>query len=79
MNVYTHVSMSDLARDIEALPCVEAVSPPARLPDDGHNVGSGSLKPAGEPTVPDELAGLLENWNHLPGHIRNAISALAGV
>lgn len=79
MNTYSHVSMNDLARDIEALPSVETNGPAADSVDEGHDAAEYDLQPDDDPNMPDELAGLMENWNSLPDHIRNAISTLAGV
>jgi integrase len=79
MNTYSHVSMNDLARDIEALPSVETTGPAANSHNDGHDIADDDLGPADNPVMPDELAGLMASWNSLPNHIRNAISTLAGV
>jgi integrase/recombinase XerD len=84
MNVYTHVNMNDLARDIELLPAVEVADKSGIIPNEGENIPASA-----EQTMPDELAGLMTNpsplrsvvasWDSLPDHIRNAISTLAGV
>jgi integrase len=79
MNTYSHVSMNDLARDIEALPSIEANGPAADSRNDGHDDVAENNPEPDDADMPDELAGLMENWNSLPDHIRNAISTLAGV
>ncbi len=68
MNVYTHVSMNDLADDIESLSAIAGES---------SAVCSNSAA-APEPAVPEELASIAGNWHSLPENIRSAISTLAG-
>lgn len=67
MNVYTHVSMGDLADAVESLPG-----------SNGQGHASATPPPAAS-ALPGELANLASNWSSLPEHVRTAISALAGV
>lgn len=70
MNVYTHVSMTDLASDVENLPAMdETPEKPELTPEP---------QPSATPDSSADLATLLGNWDSLPGHIRAAISTLAG-
>jgi len=69
MNVYTHVSVKDLAKDVENLPAVGRAAGPAPEP----------MPPVADaPAIPDELAALLGRWESLSENIRHAISTLAG-
>jgi len=71
MNVYTHVSVKDLAKDVEGLPVVGRAAAPVPAPE---------LTPSATdtPAIPEDLAALLGRWESLPENIRNAIGALAG-
>ena len=69
MNVYTHVSVKDLARDVENLPPIGRATASAPEP-------APAEAPADAPVIPDELAALLGRWESLPENIRAAISSL---
>jgi integrase len=81
MGVYTHVSMNDLAKDVESLPAsagvkvVVVATPPAAA---AEKPADSAASPPNPPAVPEELVGLAANWDSLPKHIRNAIVSLAG-
>ena len=81
MGVYTHISMNDLARDVESLPAsagvkvVVVAAPPAAA---AEKSADPAVSPPNVPGVPEELVGLASNWDSLPKHIRNAIVSLAG-
>ena len=70
MNVYTHVSVKDLAKDVEGLPAVGRTTVPAPALSEPSAADS--------PAIPQDLAALLGRWESLPENIRNAISTLAG-
>jgi integrase len=85
MNVYSHVSRTDLSRDVEKLPALgmaksavadrdaEAIPPTPATEKPADSV----VQPATAPAVPEELTGLAANWDSLPEHVRNAIVSLA--
>jgi site-specific recombinase XerC len=79
MNVYTHITMDDMAKDIETLPSLQATGLAGDSSNDERDVAGNALDHAVESAMPDELSGLMENWGSLPDHIRSAISTLAGV
>jgi integrase len=83
MNTYSHVSMTDLRRDVERLPALGIAKAAAdgdaeANPSDAvAEKSAGPVSQAATPAVPQELAGLASNWDSLPEHIRNAIVSLA--
>ncbi len=83
MNVYTHVSMHDLSRDVESLPALGMTNGAADA-DTGANLSAAATEThcdpgtqVATPAVPEELAGLASNRDSLPENIRNAIFSLA--
>ena len=71
MNVYTHVSVKDLAKDVENLPAVGRAAAPVKPP-------ASAEEPAAEaPGIPEDLAVLLSSWKSLPDNVRTAINTLA--
>ena len=71
MNVYTHVSVKDLAKDVENLPAVGRATASAPAP------ASAEAPASGAPAIPEDLAALLGRWESLPENVRAAISTLA--
>ena len=79
MNVYTHVSMTDLVRDVESLPALgvakgETAAEPMTAA--AEEPAAETVQSAAAPSVPDELTDLASSWDSLPEHIRNAIVSL---
>jgi hypothetical protein len=75
MNIYTHVNMRDLGRDVESLPAL-GMAQTATVPE-APGTAELAVAPAPASNVPEELSGLASNWDKLPEHIRNAIVSLA--
>ena len=71
MNVYTHVAMEDLVRDIEAIPSGPLGDSKELLAEINNQIVEQST------SLPAELAVLADNWSNLPEHIRQAIGILA--
>jgi len=80
MNVYTHVSMNDLVRDVESLPALGAdKSAASSAAGQEKPAADTTAQPSDSPDVPEELTELASNWDSLPDHVRNAIVSLARV
>ncbi|NLX59142.1 MAG: site-specific integrase [Phycisphaerae bacterium] len=80
MNVYTHVSMNDLGRDVESLPALDMAKGDTAAESWAAATEESvaeTAQPVPATSVSAELSNLASNWDSLPDHIRNVIVSLA--